>query len=78
MELYWVSAIVQNKDNKRVWQLAMNEGELTIDKAMETITLLKENHIVLSAWVDVFDENNVKQTVFHECYINAFGNVMNY
>ena len=76
MKLYWVSAIVQNKDNKKVWQLAMNEGELTIDKAMETITLLKENHTVLSAWVDVFDENNVKQTVFHECYINAFGNVM--
>lgn len=76
MKLYWVSTIIENKSNKKPCLLSMNEGELTIDKAMETIALLKENHTVLSAWVDVFDENNVKQTVFHECYINAFGDVM--
>ena len=28
---------------------------------------------MLSAWVDVFDEDNIKHIVFHECYINAFG-----
>ena len=75
MKLYWVSAIIQNKSNKP-WLCAVNEAELSLDKAMEVIAYIKENYIVLSAWVDMFDENNIKQTVFHECYINAFGDLM--
>ena len=71
MKLYWVSAIIQNKTDKKPWLLAINEGELTLEKAMKTITFIKENHTVLSVWIDVFDENGMKETVFHECYINT-------
>jgi hypothetical protein len=75
--LYWVSAIVKNKNDKKSYLLAMSDGETNKDKAMENIAWLKENYTVLSAWIDTFDENNVKQTVFHECYIDAFGNFNN-
>lgn len=75
-KLYWVSAIIQNEYDKKAWLCAMTDGVLSLDKAMEVIERTRENHKVLSAWVDVFDENKVKQTVFHECYINVFGNLM--
>ena len=75
MKLYWVSAIVQNKGDQKPWLLAMSEGELSLEKATEVVARIKEDHTVLSAWVDLFDENDCKQTVFHECYIDAFGTV---
>lgn len=43
---------------------------------MEKIDFAKKYYVVLSAWVDSFDENNKRETVFHECYINAFGDLM--
>ena len=75
MELYWVSVIIQNGYNTRPWLCTMNEGETSLDKAMETVGRLKESHTILSAWIDVFDENNIKQTVFHECYIDYLGHI---
>ena len=76
MKLYWVSAIVQNKSDKDVWLCAMSEGELSMDKAMQVIDRLKEIDTILSAWIDVFDENGIKNTVYHECCIDEFGNLM--
>lgn len=75
MKLYWVSAIVQNKTDKKPWLLAMCDSQLSLREAMEAISFIKTNYTVLSAWVDTFNEENVKQTVFHECYIDAFGNI---
>ena len=75
MKLYWVSAIVQNKGNQKPCLLSMSEGEVSFDKAMELVARVKENYTVLSAWVDAIDKDNNKQTVFHECYIDAFGTV---
>ena len=76
MRLYWVSAIVQNERDKKPCLLAMSSGELNIDKAKEVVNHLKENYAVLSVWIDTFDENNNKTTVFHECYIDAFGKII--
>lgn len=70
MKLYWVSAIIQNKTDSKPWLLAVNESVLTLEEAMEMIGFINQNHTTLSAWVDVFDENNIKETVFHKCYIN--------
>lgn len=42
---------------------------------METIKRGRSNYRVLCAWIDTFDKNNDKSTVFHECYVNAIGNV---
>ena len=74
-KLYWVSAIIQNDGDKRAWLCAMTDSVYSIEQAMETINRARANHIVLSAWVDTFDENNVKKTVFHECYVNIVGHV---
>ena len=75
MKQYWVSAIIQDEGDKRAWLSAMSDSVLSIDKAMETIEKARNNYTVLSAWIDTFDENSVKQTVFHECYVNALGYV---
>ena len=69
MKLYWVSAIIHNADEKCPWLCAKSDGSLTLDEAKREIEFLKQHNHVLSAWVDTFDENNTKATVFHECYM---------
>ena len=68
MKLYWVSLLIQDKENTKPWLCAMSEAIKIIEKG-------KQNYRILSAWVDTFDTNNQKVTVFHECYVNAIGNV---
>lgn len=75
MKLYFTSAIIQSRSGGRPCLLAMSEGELCLEKAMEKIDSARKHYTVLSAWIDAFDENNKKETVFHECYINAFGDM---
>ena len=77
MKLYFASAIIQDKSGSKPCLWAMSDGDLSLEKAMWKIDFAKKYYIVLSAWVDSFDENNNKQTVFHECYINAFGDIDN-
>lgn len=76
MKLYFMSAIIQDEIGGKPCLLAMDEGDLSLEKAMEKIDFTKKYYVVLSAWVDSFDENNKRETVFHECYINAFGDLM--
>lgn len=75
MKFYYVSVIIQNKGDNRPWLCAMTDSQNRLEDAMETITRARNNYNVLSAWIDAFDENNVKQTVFHECYIDILGNI---
>lgn len=75
MKLYWISAIIQNKDDKKPWLCSMYNGATSLEKALEVVDRTKEMHTVLSVWIDTFDENMNKQIVFHECYIDIFGNV---
>lgn len=76
MNLYWVSAIVQNDGDRKPWLLSMYDGQLSIEEAMKVVAKVKENYRTLSVWVDSFDESKTKHTVFHECYINVFGDVI--
>ena len=75
IKLYWVSAIIQNEWDARAKLLARHEGELSIDKAMREIDYIKSYNTVLSAWIDVFDENGIKETVYHDCYVDSFGDL---
>lgn len=75
-KLYWVSAIVQNEYDRTAWLLARYDGELSIDKAMKEIDYIRSYHIVLSAWIDVFDKNGVRKTIYHKCYIDSFGDLI--
>ena len=75
MKRYWVSMIVQGESDERAWLLSMYDSVDTIDDAMKTINTYREKNTVLSAWIDVFDDDNIKQTVFHQCYVNVLGHV---
>ena len=77
MEVYWVSAIVTYKGCEKPWLLSYGNCYLSLDKAMKEIDNIKNAFTALSIWIDTFDENNVKKTVFHECYIDPFGCVTN-
>ena len=50
-------------------------GQRNFDEAMSIIDHLKDSYDVLSAWIDTFDVRGEKKTVYHDCYINAFGDL---
>lgn len=75
MNQFWVSLIIQNEGDKRAWLSPMSESVSSLEAAMKTIERSRQNYNVLSAWVDVFDTDNVKHTVFHECYVDPLGYV---
>lgn len=75
VKLYWVSLLIQDTENSKLWVSAMSSGCTNLEEAMETIDRGRNNYRVLSAWIDIFDESGNKSTVFHECYVNAIGNV---
>lgn len=72
---YWVSAIIQNKGDEKPSLLALNDGYPTLEAAKNVVAHIKRDNTVLSVWIDAFDKENNKETVFHECYIDAFGTV---
>lgn len=72
--LYWASFLVQETENSRPWLCSSSTG-CSFENAMETIKMGRKVFRVLSAWIDTFDENGDKITVFHECYVNAIGTV---
>lgn len=75
MKLYWVSLLIQDKENTKPWLCAMSDGCISLEEAIKIIEKGKQNYRVLSAWIDTFDTNNHKVTVFHECYVNSIGNI---
>lgn len=75
MKLYWVSLLIQDKENTKPWLCAMSDGCISLEGAIKIIEKGRSNYRVLSAWIDIFDESGNKSTVFHECYVNAIGNV---
>ena len=69
MKTYWTSVIIFNDGDTKPWLCAMSSPQFSLERAMKEVEHLKENHNVLSAWVDTFDENDKKEIVFHECYM---------
>lgn len=75
MKLYWVSLLIQDSENSQPWLCAMTDSCISMKEAMDDVNKGRENYRVLSAWIDTFDEDNKKTTVFHECYVYAIGKV---
>lgn len=67
--MYWVSAIIFDKGDTKPWLCAIATPQSTLEQAMYQLEFTRKNYNVLSGWIDTFDKNNVKQTVFHECYM---------
>lgn len=74
-KLYWASFLIQETGDSRPWLCSSSSGCTSLGEAMETIDRGRNNYRVLSAWIDTYDENGDKTTVFHECYVNAIGTV---
>ena len=75
MNLYWVSLLIQDTEHSKPWLCSMSSGCTSLDEAMKTISIGRKNYRVLCAWVDIFNENETKFTVFHECYVDAIGHI---
>lgn len=67
--MFWVSVIIQDEGNTKPWLCAISTAQNTLEQAKNVIEHKRNSHNVLSAWIDIFDENDNKQTVFHECYM---------
>lgn len=72
--LFWVSLIIQEGEETRPWLCSKSSGFLIIEDAHKEIQFMREHDRVLSAWIDTY-ENGEKKTVFHECYIDTFGQI---
>lgn len=70
---YWVSLLIQDDEKSKPYLISMTDSAPYLKDAIEIIERTRKNYRVLSAWVDVFDENNSKITMFHECYVNVVG-----
>ena len=68
----WVSFIIQDTKNSEPWLCASVESVKNLEEAKDVIHKQRKIYRVLSAWVDTFDENNEKVTLFHECYMAQF------
>ena len=75
LTLYWVSGIVQYHGDPKPSLLSISDSCLTLEEAMKEIDLMRghPHYKTISAWIDVFDENNNKTVVYHESFINVFG-----
>lgn len=73
MYLYWVSAIIN--DNGKIVNIALSAGLPNYEKALESIEFWKEHYTVISAWIDIFDKNDKKETIYHECFVDSFGKI---
>jgi len=81
MKQYWVTFILRRTDKytkeTKVWSSPTSRSLNILSEAHREIRLMRENNDadVISAWIDTYDDNNNKTTVFHDCYINFVGNV---
>ena len=76
LQLFWVSYICQETENSSPWRVSLENGCVSIEKALSSIQKARNSNRVLSAWIDMYDENGEKTgTVFHECYLNSMGKI---
>jgi hypothetical protein len=73
--LFWVSLIIQDDEESKPWLCTKSSGFLTIEEAYQEIKYMREHGRVLSAWINIH-EGDKTMTVFHECYIDVFGEVI--
>lgn len=72
---YWVSVIIQDNETSKPWLCANSNSCRSKKESLELVDNYRRNYRVLSAWVDIYFKNGNKQTVYHECYINSFGQI---
>jgi len=78
---FWINFILKRTDKytkeTKIWHSPVSSSMNTIDAARNEIELMRKlkDQEVVSAWIDIYDNENNKTTVFHDCYINFVGNI---
>lgn len=72
--MYWVNAIVLNLGTRKPCHIANSTACEDLNQAKSMISRLSNQFELISAWIDKI-EDDVKITVFHECYVDALGNI---
>ena len=75
MTLYWASCISFDKGDRAPQKCSAYSSVTSYEEAMKLIDTYRKYHSVLSAWIDIFDSDRIKKTVYHESYVDALGNV---
>ena len=74
-DLYWPNVMIQNKNNERAWVCGSYTGEGSLEEALKVIEKLREDNVVLCAWVQRSRKNMFKNPVWFKCYTNVLGMV---
>lgn len=79
MKMYWVSAIMQYDETSKPRLCAKSNGHLKLDSAKSEAEWMAANYRVWSIWIDEHDTTTGRKlaTVYHECYIDQFGDLIN-
>ena len=70
--MYYVSVIIQDKNDKRAWRCSDCDGSKDFESAKELIEKYRSQHTVLAAWIT--DETAQKLRHF-KCYVDITGRV---
>lgn len=70
--MYYVSVIIQNKNDSRAWRCSDTEGCRDYDEAKDLVEKYRLENTVLAAWI--FD-NAVQKIRFFKCYVDIVGQV---
>lgn len=77
MMKYWPHLLVQDENNGNVWLYASDEYKYDVESAKIFIEEGKKKYKVLTAWIDTFNADAERVTVYHECLVNIAGTMHN-
>ena len=70
--MYYVSVIIQNKNDERAWKCSAYEGLKDFQSAKELIEKYRSQNTVLAAWIV---DNATQKLRFFKCYVDITGQV---
>lgn len=70
--MYYVSVIIQDKNDSRAWRCSDTDGCTDYDSAKELVEKYRSQHTVLAAWII---DNVTQKMRFFKCYVDIVGQV---
>lgn len=68
MQLFWVSCLIQHPDADIPALCAMSDPCTSLEEAQAIVEKMKKRYTTHAAWIDTYDKQHNKTTVFHEYY----------
>lgn len=70
--MYYVSVIIQDKNDSRAWRCSDTEGCRDYEEARNLIEKYRSDHTVLAAWII---DQATQKIRFFKCYVDITGQV---